>query len=160
MNQALMCVEGKAEQLMRRMEKRIGGVRDGKKGAEGWRPSGVPDMQSLDRRSSDMLHPARTHYLLSGSALVRMDSRSRKLCRLITCAATCSWSPTFPTLVNSRALALACRLCEYVPTKSPTVKFRVQLFLKVISWRKIFWRGKKVLLFSPGSLVGRFPTCF
>lgn len=38
--------------------------------------------------------------------------------------------------------------CEYFPAKPPSVKFRVQLSLKIISWRKIPWRGKKVLLFS------------
>lgn len=42
MNQALMCVRGEAERSMRRMKKRIGGVRDGKKGAEAWRPGGAP----------------------------------------------------------------------------------------------------------------------
>lgn len=42
MNQALMCVGGKAEWRMRRMKKGIGGVRDGKKGAEAWRPGRVP----------------------------------------------------------------------------------------------------------------------
>lgn len=49
MNQALMCgcvcvwgLGGGAELSMRRIKKRIGGVRDRKKGAEAWRPGGVP----------------------------------------------------------------------------------------------------------------------